>query len=288
VMRFEVEPSVDPGGGMLIEPRQRGINHATTFFGFCDRHDGELFRPLEAKEFSFDPHQVALLGYRAICRDSYGKEAEIASGDAALHYVALNPDIGGFWEKNYGYQIRRLGMLNARKNFSRARAVFADIITKRDFGQLRFFGLQFSNAPMYMASSMFLPEWDFNGQKLQDLSGLEDYFPICFSAWVANGLSAVVFCWHESADYVCQPFIDSLCDARPRRVANRILSMAFEYSENVVFRSDWWEDLPQRYRRSLTNRVMSGVDDDTRNARSLLDDDLRALKTTVVAKHVGY
>jgi len=64
--------------------------------------------------------------------------------------------------------------------------------------------------------------------------------------------------------------------------------MAFEYSENIAFRSDWWNALPQRYRRSLTNRVMSGVDDGTRNARSLLDDDLRALKETVVARHVGY
>jgi hypothetical protein len=64
--------------------------------------------------------------------------------------------------------------------------------------------------------------------------------------------------------------------------------MAFEYSENIVFRSDWWQALPQRYQRSLTNRIMSGVDDNTRNARSLFDDELRALKSTVVAKHIGY
>jgi hypothetical protein len=287
-MRFEVEPSDEPGVGMLIEPRRRGINHATTFFGFCDRHDGELFRPLETKEFAFDPQQVALLGYRAICRDSYGKEAEIDSGDAAVNYVAMNPDIGGFWEKNYIYQIKRRAMLNARENFARARAVFAEMITKREFGDLRFFGLQFNDAPVYTASSMFLPEWGFNGQTLQDLNGLEDYFPICFSAWVANGLSAVVFCWHESADHICRPFIDSLREIRPRRAADRILSMAFEYSENVVFRPDWWEALPQKYRQSLTNRVMSGVDDDTRNARSLLDDDLRALRSRVIAQHAGY
>lgn len=288
VMRFEVEPMADPFLGMLIEPRRKGINQATTFFGFCQRHDSELFRPLEATEFAFQPEQIALLGYRAICRDSYGKDAGIAASDEANFYVAINPDIGGFPEKNYAYRIQRRAMLNARKNFSRARAVFGEMITKRDFADLRFFGLQFDSAPVYLASCMILPEWDFNGRILQDLSGLDDYFLICFSAWAANGFSAIIFCWHISADHICRPFIESMREARPRRIANRILSMAFEYSENVVFRSDWWQTMPQRYRRLLANRVMSGVDDDTRNTRSLLDDGLRALKGTVAAKHVGY
>jgi hypothetical protein len=187
-MRFDVEPTLDPGAGMLIEPRRRGINQATTFFGFCDRHDCELFRPLETKEFEFNPLQVALLGYRAICRDSYGKEAEITAGDAACFYVAMNPDIGGFAEKNYVYQIKRVGMLNARKNFARARAMFGEMIAKHDFVDLRFFGLQLDKAPVYLASSMFLPEWDFNGHNLQDLSGLDDdYFPICFFGMGSQG-----------------------------------------------------------------------------------------------------
>jgi hypothetical protein len=56
-----------------------------------------------------------------------------------------------------------------------------------------------------------------------------------------------------------------------------------------VFRSDWWDAVPERYQRSLANRVMSGVDDDfSRTARSLLDDGVRALKSTVAAKHASY
>jgi hypothetical protein len=47
--------------------------------------------------------------------------------------------------------------------------------------------------------------------------------------------------------------------------------------------------VPERYQRSLANRVMSGVDDDfSRTARSLLDDGVRALKSTVAAKHASY
>jgi hypothetical protein len=69
--------------------------------------------------------------------------------------------------------------------------------------------------------------------------------------------------------------------------------MTFEYSANIVFRSDWWDAMPERYQRLLANRVMSGVDEDmsggtSRTARSLLDDGLRALKSTVAEKHVAY
>jgi hypothetical protein len=288
VLRFEVEPLADPVRGMLVYPKRRGINRATTFFGFCDKHDCELFRPLEAIELAFQPEQIALLGYRAICRDAYGKEAEIAAGDAARFYVMMHPDIPGFPEKNYAYQIKRLAMLNARKNFAKARGVFAKMITKGNSTDLRFFAVQFADPPMYVASAMLLPEWDFLGQQLQDLQTLDDFYPVCFSAWAAGGSAAAIFCWHVSADHVCRPFIDSLRKAKPHRLADRILAMAFEYSENVVFRSDWWAAIPEMCRRLLANRVMSGVDDGIRNARSLLDDGLRALRSAVTSKHVGY
>src|SRR5207248_2893737 len=124
---------------------------------FCHRHDAELFRPVETTNFSFEPEQIALLGYRVICHDSYQKYAAIAAMDAARSYVMLQPDIGGFAEKDAIYQIQRLGMLNARKNFTRARSVFADMIAKCDFSDLRFFGLQLDAPPMYLASSMLLP-----------------------------------------------------------------------------------------------------------------------------------
>ena len=127
VLRFEVEPLADPMRGMLVYPKRRGINRATTFFGFCDKHDCELFRPLEAIEFAFQPEQIALLGYRAICRDAYGKEAEIAAGDAARFYVMMHPDISGFPEKNYAYQIKRLSNVKrAQKLYEGSRPLRED------------------------------------------------------------------------------------------------------------------------------------------------------------------
>ncbi|HEY2626414.1 MAG TPA: hypothetical protein VGI41_06655 [Candidatus Udaeobacter sp.] len=288
VIQFKVEPIAEPLTGLFVAPKRVGLNEATTFFGFCDKHDSVLFHPLESTQFNFQPKQIALLGYRAVCRDLYQKEAEIAGADAMRNYIAVNPDIPGFRQKDFRHQIMRVARLNAQKNLSRARDAFAKLLAPGGEKSLRYFAIHFSDVPVYFASSAFLPEWDFNGNKLQDLSRLDDFYPICFSVWAKGNESAVVFCWHKSADNVCNPFIDSLRESQAHRLANRILGMAFEYSENIVFRADWWESIPHRDQQYLAKRVMSGVEDSTRTAKSLLDGGLRALGSNVVATHVRY
>jgi len=288
LVQFKVEPMAGPPSGLFISPERIGLNEATTFFGFCAKHDSALFRELEASEFEFQPKQIALLGYRALCRDLYGKDAEIAANDAMRLYVSMNLDIPAFAEKDQRYQITRLARLNARKNLVRAREAFAEMLRPSCTESLRYFGILFADEPVYLVSSAFLPEWDFKGRRLQDLSGLDDFYPICFSAWAKANQSVAVFCWHESADTICAPFIDSLRESPPRRIADRILTMAFEYSENVVFRSDWWEQLREQDRRRLADRVMSGVEDISRTSRSLLDDGLSAVASDIVQTYANY
>ena len=102
--------------GLLAKPDPVGLNKATVFAGFCKAHDNDLFRPLENSPFNFQPKQIVLLGYRAICREVYGRDAEIASADAMRNYAAVNPDTWGFAEKDARHEILRLGQLNARAN----------------------------------------------------------------------------------------------------------------------------------------------------------------------------
>src|SRR5438105_4572406 len=44
VVKFKVEPMLGPPPGLFVSPDRIGLNEATTFFGFCDKHDSELFR----------------------------------------------------------------------------------------------------------------------------------------------------------------------------------------------------------------------------------------------------
>src|SRR5690606_15490743 len=125
----------------------------------------------------------------------------------------------------------------------------------------------------------FLPEWDFDGNPLQELDEIEHFHPICFSAWAAGSDACVIFCWHATADHICAPFIDSLRRIPENQMANRILAMAFEYSETVIFNEDWWESRKESDRQIIVHHVPSGAGPGPlmRTASSLLDEGLTAL-----------
>jgi hypothetical protein len=273
--------------GLLAKPERVGINQATTFFGFCSAHDSELFRGLETGQFAFHSEQIALLGYRAVCRELYGKDAEIAALDALRNYAAINPDTYAFAEKDRRHKIVRLGRVNARLNLALAKDRYAAILSTQS--ELRYYGIKFSAPPVYCNTVAFLPEWDFEGQKLQDLSFIAEYKPICFSAWVADGKAAAIFCWHRLDDNVCVPFIDSLRRVERNQVADRLLSMTLEVSDNVVFREDWWESIRETDRQRLVDRAFNGLGEFDRTSNCLADDGLNALgRPAIDQEFVGY
>ncbi|MEH6478363.1 MAG: hypothetical protein V7727_21910, partial [Sneathiella sp.] len=56
--------------GPSIKFKEVGRNLATTFTGFCAKHDQTIFKPLDTKPFSAkDSEQLFLLAYRSICRE---------------------------------------------------------------------------------------------------------------------------------------------------------------------------------------------------------------------------
>ena len=99
VLQFKTDAMPPPMMGLFAAPERIGVNEASTFFGFCDRHDSRVFRPLESGAFNFTPERVALLGYRAICRESYQKDAEISPTDMLRDAAAVDPDTSDFKEK---------------------------------------------------------------------------------------------------------------------------------------------------------------------------------------------
>src|ERR1700730_15764365 len=285
VLQIKITAHVDPVG-LLAKPEKIGLNKATTFSGFCSKHDAELFQPLESAAFDFEPKQMALLAYRAVCRELYTKDAEIAAADVLRNYASVNPDIRGFAEKEYRHQVMRLARINARTNLADAKDRHAAMLSDQNL--LRYYALKFEDCPVYLNSVTFLPEWDFVGTRLQDLSFIDEYKPICFSAWAAGDCSAAVFSWHASADDVCVPFVNSLRRCKKDRLANRILSMAFEVSDNVVFRRDWWESILERDRQQLVARAFSGVGDVERKSDCLAEDNLQALTSSVAEEYIWY
>ena len=285
VIHFTVTPQVEPLG-LLVKPERIGVNKATTFYGFCSSHDAALFSPLESSVFDFAPRQIALLGYRAVCREVYQKDAEIAAADAARNYASVLPGMIGFRAKDERHKILKLARLNARQNLASAKTAYSSMLSEH--GPVRYYAVKFSGQPKYFCSVAFQPEWDFEGRPLQVLDSIKDYKSICFSAWAAEESPIAVYCWHKSADEICVPFIESLRKIKPERLANRILSMAFEVSENVVFNEAWWNSISALDQQRIMDHVLSGGGSMDRSRACLIDDGLTALDNEVEKEYVHY
>ncbi len=67
-------PEMNKNGGKLSVKRV-GIKDAATFYGFCTKHDRNLFSCIENEVFTGRPDQCLAVAYRTMSRELYGKDA---------------------------------------------------------------------------------------------------------------------------------------------------------------------------------------------------------------------
>ena len=56
-----------------LEPVKVGINKATTFTGFCGKHDNDAFEKIDDPDMSVGLDEAMLLSYRSLAREIYAK-----------------------------------------------------------------------------------------------------------------------------------------------------------------------------------------------------------------------
>ena len=61
-----------------------GINNASTFTGFCQKHDDQLFSSLEKETFAKTEEQCFKLAFRSFAREYYTKSAMVDMYDAHI------------------------------------------------------------------------------------------------------------------------------------------------------------------------------------------------------------
>ncbi len=77
------------------KPRKVGVNSASVFPGFCNKHDTTLFKPIEGSVLTLDKNSAFLFSYRAIAYERFSKEAQwkglVAMREGRQGQVALPP-----------------------------------------------------------------------------------------------------------------------------------------------------------------------------------------------------
>jgi hypothetical protein len=250
-----------------------GVNSASTFEGFCARHDAALFRKIEHGEVTLDRESCFLHAYRAIAREAYNKRNSVD----VIKMQKRVLDRGLAYEDQVLIQSRlhlgMVGTLRGLKEIEAAKAAFDAALTSRDFGQFQYVAVEFDGLLPIVACGGFYPEETFAGVSVQKISRGESPLEAMTVNCTALGDRAVVVLgWYGEVDGPCGQVASSLLALSPHVVAAAIVRLIFEYVENVYLRESWWRNLNVPARRRLFARLPSGTPAMARRITALLED----------------
>lgn len=236
-----------------------GINNASVINAFCSKHDKELFSVIEDKEFIFTDEQVFMLAYRAISRELYLKYSSTESNKNMKEY-----DKGQAKEMQLFIQMfsnyMTAGTDLAVRDLEKIKFFYDKKLIEENFSSIKYYCILIDSVPEIMSTAGWLPELDFNNNKLLDLNDKNIMFNTLTVSTIGlkDGKGAVVFAWLDVIDSkACISFIKSLNEIPDDYKDSAILKWLFECNENIYWSEDWWNTIELDKQNELISSMMN-------------------------------
>lgn len=228
-----------------------GWKEASTFTGFCSKHDSCTFRALETKEFEGSLEQCFLVGYRALCHEIHQKSRMLKSQRTFLSLIDRGLPIEGQIEMQRMGSAQEAGLRKGLEDFYRLKTVMDKQLLEQNYSGWHRTVVYF-NGPLSIASTGAISlNRDLEGRELQvlhDPSAVTQELLFGILA-VENGGAAVFLCRDNEA--IPQRFIESLLKQERERLCSLIAQFAFVYIENTFFSKMWWDSLSEVDRKHM-------------------------------------
>lgn len=260
-----------------------GVNEASTFTGFCQRHDTELFRPLETEPFTATKEQLFLLAYRALSKEVYTKRFALRMqpllrkgdvGKSPLEQVVLQQQLH-LWAQQLRLSLRDL---------ETTLRDYEQIYLSRDFDRMSAY-LIFPDSHLdFAVSGGLFPEFDFSGHSLQNLAISHRLEMLTYSALPFQTGGVIAFVWDSARSESCVKFVLSLDKLAVEDVPDALVRLSFEHFENTYADPRWWEGMETSGRDKLLHRFATAAGPENRKPTCLVDDGLRTARWKVIAR----
>lgn len=280
---YGFEPGGMPDENGTFPFKRIGVNEASTFTGFCQRHDMEMFRPLEAEPFTASKEQLFLLAYRALSKEVYAKRFALRMqplhrkgdvGKGPLEQVLLQQQLY-LW----GQQLR-LGL----RDLETTVRDYEQIYFSRDFDRISAYLIFPDRTLDFAVSGGLFPEVDFVGHRLQDLATTGRLEMLTFSALPFAVGGVIAFVWDSTRGSSCVKFIRSLDEFALTDVPDALVRLSFEHFENTYADPRWWEGMNDSDRAKLLHRFATAASPENRKPTCLVDDNLRTARWNAIAR----
>ena len=240
-------------------PRQVGLRSASTFMGFCNRHDTEMFRTVETGEVRLNPQACFLLGFRATAYEHYMKALQ-----RRIMGLMRHMDAGLSFEEQCAIQqvayAFEVGVLRGIEDCTRWKHQYDTMFREERLDDYRFVAVEYSQVLPVVGCGAFHPEFDFGGSALQRIGHGDAHLEhVTFNLTVLNDRSVMVLGWTEGNQGPAEAFARSFRNLSDRRKPNATVQLAFEHMSNVFMKPSWWRNLPNAVSTALVRRMHSGI-----------------------------
>ena len=255
VLPFLPTPANIAKYGSSLHPQRRGVRQASTFTGFCAKHDDAIFAPLEKVPFAGTREQCFLLAYRALARELYLKKGILRFWDKRSR--KLSEELGIPKELVLAPVAEFLkGTVKGKNDMESHKLEYDHALLVQRCDTVKASVVELSKPPPVMCSGGIFPEHTFSGERLQVLgNGTGRPSQICFSSFADTTSGFVVFAWLDDGLDHCDRLVDSLQELPDSDLNDSLLRFFFECCENVHIQPCWWESLPKPAQEMLINHM---------------------------------
>ncbi|ALO35410.1 hypothetical protein CMT41_12290 [Colwellia sp. MT41] len=236
-----------------------GWQKASTFKGFCGKHDKELFSVIEDVPYNNGQDQNFIAGYRAYALEYFKKISMIK----AVPFMRDNIDRGMTYEDQVVFQqnlhAMKLGFFKGIDDFKTSLDIFTGSYKLQQFDDFESVAIYFTGELNLVVSGCFTPEFTIEGEEIQSLD-LDAVFVenIAINTLSTENGFAIVFSW-PSQFTKCAIFIDSLLNIEHQLLPSRLVELIFSYIENSYFSMDWLNGLDNEKRVTIESMARKPV-----------------------------
>ncbi len=276
VVRLSGDFSTLSKTGGKLAAKSIGMGVASTFAGFCQKHDNELFKPIDDSHLIPNDEQIFLYAYRCLCREYFVKENAVELTGEDFGHTDIQ-EIGASF-----LNAARIGHLLGFENLKRHKRFFDESLIRKQYSDIKYVCFVSNDSWEVQLSGVFYPDFGFSSTPLQNLSNLNSELQLVtfFTAPMQSGW-AFVIAWHESSEPVASYFVSSLALAchEGMRASDALLRFSFSTCENHAIRPSWWHDLNDSAKQQILDRAFLMVSPTTPVPPNYLADGLEGIAT---------
>lgn len=244
----------------VSEPQKIGWKKASTFNGFCNVHDANIFQSIEQVPFEGTETQCLLVGYRSASHEFYNKKTVVD----AYKEARMVMDCGLGLEEQISVQLTAQNFIDqngrSQDELNHLKTLYEGFLFKGTEEEFNYFYIQLSGKPSVVSSGTIHTNLDCEGNILYEIDNQNDWGEVlAYGTLVDETDTYLIFSWPAKYSS-CQKYIKSFLK-NPGNLVPNIYQNLFWRSENTFFSKDWWNSLRDYEKSQVKTLALSSPQD---------------------------